>query len=271
MRLGLSETRVRLNAALLITVPLAMAAPACADAAPLAAHDATYTLTLKPAADQEVIAASGTMTYDVVDACTSWTTSQHLVIDITNKDGQDVKMVSDYATVESKDGRHLEFHTKQVTDTAVTQQLDGTATLERSGKGVADYTSPQHNRVLLPLGTLLPLAHTSAIIDAAEAGKKFLSVPLFDGTDAGGAQDTFVTIESWKPPARQKWTDLSGLPFGRVHVAFFDRNTASETPSYEIGMQYFRNGVGSNLVMNFGDFAMEGALAQFQLHAPPHC
>ncbi len=256
---------------LILAATLAEAALHVAEAAPLAAHKAAYALTLKPTADQEVIAASGTMTYNVVDACTSWTTSQHLVIDITNKDGQDVKMVSDYATVEAKDGRRLEFHTKQVTDTAVTQQLDGTATLERSGKGAADYTSPERRQVLLPIGTLLPLAHTSAIIDAAEAGKKFLSVPLFDGTDASGAQDSFVTIEMWKPPAPQPWPTLSGLPFGRVHVAFFDRSTASETPSYEIGIQYFRNGVGASLAMNFGEFSMEGTLTQFQLQPPPRC
>jgi hypothetical protein len=248
------------------------AAFAPAMAAPLAAHHAVYALTLDTTKEQDVLAATGTMTYDVTDGCSAWTTSQHLVIDLTNKNGQDVHMVSDYATLESKDGTHLDFHSKQVTDQAVTDQLDGTATLDHSGgKGVALFTSPQKSEALLPEGTLLPMAHTNALIDAAIAGKRFLSVPLFDGTSATGAQDTFVTIESWKPPAPETWTALSSLPFGRVHIAFFDRTQASETPNYEIGMTYFANGVADNLIMDFGDFSMDGKLSQFEPRAAPHC
>jgi hypothetical protein len=255
------------------TCLICLSAPAmAATAIPLAAHHAVYKLTLDTAKEQGVLAASGTMTYDVVDTCTGWTTSQHLVIQFTNKDGQDVNMVSDYATLESKDGARLEFHTRQQTDKSVTEQLDGKAFLDHSGgKGHADFTNPQKTTVLLPIGTLLPMAHTAALLDAAETGKKFLSVPLFDGTGADGAEDTFVTIENWKNAAPQKWPSLSLLPFGRVHIAFFDRTNASETPTYEIGMRYYANGVADDMVMDFGDFSMDGKLDQFEPRTPAHC
>ena len=256
--------------AVLFALPAALLAGQAA-AAPLAAHHAVYKLTLDTTKEEGVLAASGTMSYDVVDTCTGWTTAQHLVIDLTNKDGQDVRMVSDYATLESKDGMHLDFHTRQTTGSSTTQQLDGTAVLDKSGKGHADFTAPEKSSVLLPIGTLLPMAHTSAIIDAAMAGKKFLSVPLFDGTGANGAEDTFVTIENWKPPVQQTYSALSGQSFGRVHIAFFDRTNASETPTYEIGMRYYANGVADAMVMNFGEFSMDGALDQFELRAPAHC
>jgi hypothetical protein len=250
----------------------ALLAAAHAQAATLAAHHAVYALTLDTSKTEEVIAAHGTMTYDVVDTCAAWTTSQHLVIDLTNSDGQDVHMVSDYATLESKDGTHLEFHTKQITDTAVTEKLDGTATLEHSGgRGHADYTSPEKTQVLLPVGTLLPMAHTNALLDAAAAHRKFLSAPLFDGTGADGAQDTFVTIENWNSPAPTKWAALATLPYGHVHIAFFDRASAAETPDYEIGMTYYANGVADMLAMNFGDFLMNGRLEQLDIHPPAHC
>ena len=244
---------------------------ATAQAAPLAAHHALYDLSLNTTHEQNVTEAHGTMSYDVVDTCSGWTTAQHLVIDLTNKDGQEIHMVSDYATIESKDGMHLDFHTKQVTDQAVTAQLDGSAVLERSGgRGHADFTSPEKKQVLLPEGTLLPMAHTGALLDAAIGGKKFLSVPLFDGTGADGAQDTFVTVESWHPAAGQKWAALASLAQGRVHIAFFDRGSATETPDYEIGMQYFANGVADSLAMDFGDFAMNGKLQSLDMH-PAHC
>jgi len=265
---------MRLAAAfLLLSVPAA--------AMPLAAHHAVYKLTLHGSHDQSVLAASGTMTYDVTDACTAWATSQHLSMQITNKDGQDIHTVSDYATVEAKDGSRLDFHTRQLTDGAVSSQIDGTATLEtapgRAGRGVADYTAPEKKTENLPLGTLLPMAHTEALLSAAEAGKRFLSIPLFDGTGADGAQDTFVTIESWKPPADvQKWPSLSALASGRVHVAFFprpvkDATAADETPDYEINIHYYANGVADSMTMDFGDFTMDGTLDQFEPRRPAHC
>jgi hypothetical protein len=238
----------------------------------IAAHHAAYVLTLKSSQDQGVLSASGTMTYDITDACSGYTTSQRLVINLTNRDARDVTMVSDYAIFETKDGTKLSFHTRQTTSGTVTEQLDGTATLDRSGgAGHADFTTPQRKRVALPEGTLLPNAHTLAILQAASTGKRFLSMPLFDGTGEDGAQDTFVTIEGWQPPHTAQWTALAALPSARVHVAFFDRDQGTEMPNYEIGMRYFGNGVADDLAMNFGDFVMAGKLTVFEVKKVPRC
>jgi hypothetical protein len=243
------------------------------DVAPgIAGHRAAYTLSLKSSNDQGVLAASGSMAYDVTDACTGWTTAQHLVINVTDRDGRDTKMVSDYATFETKDGTRLSFHTKQMTDDSVTEQLDGVATLDHSGgHGHADFTAPEHKRVALPPGTMLPNAHTIAVLQAGLSGKRFLAMPLFDGTGGDGAQDSFVTIEAWHTAHTEKWSSLSGLPSGRVHVAFYDRDQKTEMPDYEIGMRYFDNGVADDLAMNFGDFVMAGKLDQFELKKKPRC
>ncbi len=260
------------HAVLAFLLPALLPTAGTAQAATLAGHHAVYVLTLDPSKTQEVSAAHGTMSFDATDTCGAWATSQHLVIEFTNTSGQDVHMVSDYATLESKDGTHLDFHTRQVTDTAVTSQLDGTATLDRSGgRGRVVYTNPQKTEALLPEGTLLPMAHTNAILDAAAAGRKFLAVPLFDGTGADGAQDTFVTVENWRKPAPGKWAGLAELWSGRVRIAFFERSKAAETPDYEIAMTYYGNGVADGLAMNFGEFQMDGRLEQLDLHPPPHC
>jgi hypothetical protein len=238
----------------------------------IGAHHAVYTLSLQSSQDQGVLSARGSMTYDVTDACTGWTTAQHLVIDYTDRDAHDVTMISDYATFETKDGTRLEFHTRQSSGGAVTAQLDGTATLDHSGgKGHADFTSPEHKRVLLPAGTLLPTAHTLAILQASVADKRFIAIPLFDGTGASGVEDTFVTIGARRRPHTEQWSTLSALPSTRVHVAFFDRNQIEEMPNYEVGTRYFDNGVADDLAMNFGDFVMAGKLTEFAAKQIPRC
>ena len=266
---------MRLPAAL--TAALALAASAFLPApthaaglnAALAAHRAIYTLTLSSARGREIIAATGTMGYEVIDACDGWAVRQRLSMTLTNSEGQDIQMVSDYATWESKDGLKFRFHMKQTTDTAVTSQTDGDASLERAGgPGEARYTVPSDTTKKLPPGTLFPMAHTSAILAAAHDGKKFITLPLFDGTDDNGAEDSSIVILDWKPPMANKYPLLSGLPSTRVRLAFFERDTGSEVPSYQVGMRYWENGVADNLQMDFGDFVMDAQMTE--LAPQPH-
>jgi hypothetical protein len=257
MRLPALPAAVLLLYAAAVTVP--------ADAAGLntasAAHRAFYTLTLSSSRGSDVISARGTMGYEVIDACDGWAVRQRLSMTLTNSDGQDIQMVSDYATWEAKDGLKFRFHMKQTTDSAVTSQTDGDAKLDKSGgPGEAHYTVPEDTTKPLPPGTLFPMAHTSAIIAAAQSGKKFLALPLFDGTDDSGAEDSSVVVLDWKKPEANKYPFLAALPSTRVRLAFFDHASKGEVPTYQVGMRYWENGVADNLQMDFGDFVMDAKL-----------
>ena len=244
------------------------AAPAPAGAADLAAHRALYHLTLESARG-DVTSATGTMSYEVLDACDGWAVRQRLAMTLTDRDGQDVEMLSDYTTWESKDGLKMTFRMHETTDQSVTSDVAGDATLEHTGgAGEAHYTAPADTTKKLPAGTLFPMAHTAAILKAAMVGKKFLALPLFDGTGPDGAQDTSVVISSWSPPESGKWPALAKLPSGRVRVAFFDREAGTQQPDYEVGMRYWDNGIADDLAMDFGDFVMTGQLSDLTVPKP---
>ena len=265
--MALRRTASTLIGALLLATPAALAA----DPVPLAAHRAAYDLTLDKVRDDDVAGARGDMTYEMQDSCDGWATQQRLTLHVTNRDGQDIEMVTDYATWESKDGLHMRFHMRQTTDTAVTEQVDGEATLDGPGAGgTVRYTQPQDKELTLPQGTLFPTAHTAAILAAAVAGEKFIALPIFDGTSDEGAQDSSIVIESWNPPGPAPYPPLVELPSGRVHIAFFKRGGGDQSPDYEVSMRYWLNGVADNLSMDFGTFVMQGKLKQFELR-PPHC
>ena len=257
---------------LLIAVPTAAAPtipapPLPAEAAiHLAAHRALYKMTLDQAHSGDVVGATGTMGYEVIDACDGWAVRQRLDMTITNTDGQNIHMVSDYATWESKDGLRFRFHVRQTTDGAVTSQTDGDARLDRpGGPGVAHYTTPEVMTKKLPPGTLFPMAHTAAVIAAAEANRKHLNLPLFDGTDDTGAEDSSIVVIDWKKPQVSRWPTLAALPSTRVHIAFFGMDSDSMTPDYEVAMRYWDNGVADDLKMDFGDFVMDAKMTNFML------
>ena len=269
MRLPAALLALLLTGSVLVPcdLPSAVAAtspPSTAVPTGLAAHRALYTLTLASAKGGDVVAAHGTMGYEVTDACDGWAVRQRLKMTITNADGQDIEMSSDYTTWESKSGLKFRFHVRQMTDEAVTSQTDGEASLEKTGgAGEARYTSPHVNTTPLPAGTLFPMMHTAAIIAAAKDKKRFLSLPLFDGTDENGAEDSFIVILNWNPPAASKWPVLASLSSTRVHLSFFDRQPNAMTPTYEVGMKYWENGVADNMKMDFGDFVMDAKMSEF--------
>ncbi len=248
------------------------AAQLAAPPTPLAAHRALYSLTLDGrtgGGSSDVAGASGTMGFEVINSCDGWATHQQLDMTVVNADGQNIRMVSDYTTWESKDGLRFRFHTRQTTDDAVTAQTDGDAKLNApGGAGTAHYTSPKDTTKALPPGTLFPMAHTEALLAAARSGKKFIALPLFDGTSEDGAEDTSVVVLDWRPPAPTPYPVLSALPSTRVHLAFFERTPSSTLPDYEVSMRYWENGVSDNLRMDFGDFVMDAKLTDLKVQ--PH-
>ena len=237
----------------------------------IAAHKAEYNLTLEKERGGDIAGGTGNMVYEVIDACDGWAVRQRLTMNLTNREGQDIKMLSDYTTYEGKDGLSLRFRMKQTTEDAVTSEVAGEATLDSvGGPGIATYTVPEATTKALPAGTLFPTMHTEAILKAAEEGKKFVALPLFDGTSASGAQDSSVVINGWNPPSATKWPSLAPLQSGKVHIAFFDREGGTQQPDYEVTMRYYANGIADGLSMDFGDFVMAGSLDKLVV-AKPGC
>jgi len=249
----------------LLAVALAPLA-ATAQATDLAAHRAVYQLTLASSRG-DIIGASGTMAYEMVDACDGWAVRQRLRMNVTDRENREIEMGTDYATFESKDGLSMRFNMRQTTETAVTSETEGTAKLERlGGPGEVQYKVPEDATKALPPGTLFPTPHTVAIIEAARAGKKFLSIPLLDGTTAGGAQDTSIAIFSWDKPAEHRFSALSKLNSTRVRIAFFENKPGgSPTPDYELGMRYWENGIADDMTMDFGEFVMKATLVELNI------
>jgi hypothetical protein len=275
MRLSLVTALVALLAA-----PLAQAqAPAAAPVPPgeqiearhLAAHRAAYRLTLSRAREPGNIArAEGAMAYEVIDACDGWATRQRFSLTLTDREGTEVETASDYATYESKDGRRLRFTLTQMTQGAVTTRIAGEAEIGPDGSGVVRYTDPEVKEERLPPGTMLPNHHTIVTLNAARAGQRLVVGPLFDGTSEDGAQDTTTVLSAWDAPrAVEGFPTLSPLGSVRMRIAFFDREAQSQgggatTPSYEVSLRYWENGVADQLLMDFREFVVDGRMVKLE-------
>jgi hypothetical protein len=260
------------NVSLALLLALVMPAAAQAGAGQaggLTGQDAYYSLTLAKVRTHDVTGATGAMRFSVVDGCTGWGTTQHMTLLIRNADGSLNKTVTDYMTWESKDSKTLSFTLQERDDDGkLTIDDSGTAThTGADGTGTITYTTPKGRLISLPPGTLFPMAHTAALLAAGEAGKKFLSVPLFDGTTDAGAQSTFVAILGHNEPAKNQFPDLAKLASTDVDIAFYDRKNKDENPNFRSQMRYYDNGVATGILLDFGDFVMRGTLEKLTI--PP--
>ncbi len=256
--------------------PAAAAPLAPLTARSLASHRGVYSLTLDRARENATIVdVSGAMLFELIDACESWTTRQRFTMTLRNREGTELETGSDYATLESMDGRNLRFSLTQMTQGAVESRVAGQAELTADGSGVARYSEPEVKELPIPPGTLLPNTHTIATLNAARAGQRLLVAPIFDGTTADGAQQTTTVMSPWQGPQPvPEAPSLSTLGSSRMRIAFFEPDGeqagGARTPSYEVSLRYFENGVADDMIMDFGDFTVRAKLVKLE-DAPGGC
>ena len=236
----------------------------------LVSHRGIYSLSLDRARENAgIVEASGAMLYELIDACENWTTRQRFSLTIRNREGTELETASDYATLESMDGKNLRFSLTQMTQGATTSRVAGQAELRADGSGTARYSEPEAKEVPIPAGTLLPNTHTIAALNAARAGQRLLVAPIFDGTSADGAHETTTVLSPWQGPQPvAEVPSLSTLGSARMRIAFFEADAeqagGARTPSYEVSLRYFENGVADELIMDFGEFTVRAKLMRLE-------
>lgn len=245
--------------------PFVAAATPVPGAEDMAAHRAAYRLVLDRSRDSGGIQrAEGAMLFEVQDACEGWATRQRFTLVVHDRDGNTIETTSDYSTFETKDGRSLRFSLTQITEGAVTSRITGEASMSETGGRVV-FQDPAPNEMRLEPGTLFPMLHTIRSLAAARAGQRILVAPLLDGTDEDGPQDsTTLILGGWQNAApHPRHPSLSELGSARMRIAFFQPGqSAGGTPSYEVSLRYFANGVADELKMDFGEFTVDGALVE---------
>jgi len=256
--------------------PAATAPLAPLTARALASHRGIYSLTLDRARENATIVdVSGAMLFEIIDACESWASHQRFTMTLRDREGTELETGSDYATLESMDGRTLRFSLTHMTQGAIKSRVAGQAELTPDGSGVARYSEPEVKELPIPPGTLLPNTHTIAALNAARAGQRLLVAPIFDGTTADGAQQTTTVLSPWQgPQPMPEAPSLSTLGSSRMRIAFFEPDGeqagGARTPSYEVSLRYFENGVADDMIMDFGDFTVRAKLVKLE-DAPGGC
>jgi EipB-like len=269
----------------------------------LAPHRAIYEMKLGDSrSGSGVTDLSGRMVFEISgSACEGYTQNMRFVMETTNRDG--VASTTDMSSSweDGAAGRYRftvsNYRDQEQTDSTAGNALRSTASSDKPpgdkspGEKAADksggaevkveLTKPAPAQLKLPGKVVFPVQHSMMLIDAAQANKSLIEADLYDGSEKG--EKVYATaavigkaIKSEPASIKAKVKNaekLTGLTSWPVAISYFDKAKEKEDslPVYEIAFRYYANGVSENLVIDYGDFSINGALKEIEFHEAPKC
>ncbi len=261
----------------------------------LVPHRAVYEMTLARANRNSGISnIDGRMVFDFSGSpCEGYTLNMRMATNVTDKQGD--AMLSDLrsSTWEQGQGRRFRFTSSQYYNNALAEVTRGDAVHSRRYKKMLVHLKkPARTTLRLPQDALFPSQHTRFLIHSARMGQRFVSAKLYDGSEKG-KKVFFTTALIGKPSTLAQKTlaqKTSGLPAkvqGKlknirswpVALSYFEKSSLSDVeqggrevlPSYELFFRLHENGVSRDLLIDYGDFALEGKLSHLEFYPARKC
>lgn len=245
-------------------------------------HRALYDITLRSANNSSGIAdIHGQMLYDLQETCDGWATTHRFILVYDYIDNPTSQVVSEFTTLESKDGQKFEFRARRIKDGQPEDEVAGKAakSADPSKDFFARFSFPEKNNMKLSSDTVFPTTHTMNVINNARAGKKFITGTVFDGSDTDGAYQVsgLILKPISEPERKRKWpsevdTALVRGAGWRTQVAIFPLvNTDEASSEYEMDINLLENGVVTDMNIRYADFAITQKLKALSANEKPSC
>lgn len=252
---------------------VALAHPTDAPSIGLATHRAVYELSLASASQNSgVLGASGRFVYEFTGGpCAGYETDMRMVMDVA-KDSDSVVTDQISSTFEDGPSKQFTFSNTFYSNYALLSRTNGEALRTDSQKIKlsldADETNGEEPRDLDVQNAEFPTEYMQNVIDAARAGKHVYTALSFDGS--GDKAMLAVTMIGAANREKARREEGESWP---ITTAYYPVGAAGgdETPGYSVSMELSESGISRDLLMDFGDFKIAGALTTIERVAPESC
>ena len=250
-----------------------------------APHRAVYDLDLRESLSSANISdANGRMVFEVSGSkCEGYLVNMRFILNVLDNKG--VTKVTDVRSSSWEDGKakQFRFNTSQYFNKKLSKTTIGNAKRKQEGEGISvKVDSPKKAKASFSERTYFPTEHTKLVIEAALNGKRVVAAPIYDGSENGNTlynttaiigkvleKDDFVTTSKMKNIEQLK--DVASWP---VSIAFFDTRKGEKQdllPDYEISFRLYSNGVSRKLLVDYGDFSLNGTLKEIEFLPAMKC
>lgn len=251
---------------------LAIGMTGSALASALLPHRAAYRLSLADAPETQIGELQGRLVIEWKATCDLWLSYQRMAFVAVQRDGRAFGHDVRYSSAEGTDGGSLQFAVRTYDGNELVEAYRGRADLQPGEGGAATFTVPEPRRIELPPGSTFPAAHLEEIVRLAERGERMATHQVFDGwgydslvqvtTVIGAREAGAPAIDAAGDPADAAW---------QVSMAYYGPGEEPEMPNFEATFLLSSSGVLHDLELNYGDFVVDGELAEIELFEQPAC
>ncbi len=242
---------------------------------PLAAHRATYTLSLAQSkGTKSPTAARGRLSYEFSgSARDGYSQVFRQMTEVQPAEGS--TRLSDMRSATFESGKDFSFYVKTTSDENPPDIVGGQAV--KKTNDVLDITlnKPTVETVGVDNAVLFPTEHLKRIITAAKAGQPMVLVKVFDGSDDGKKVYDTTTIIGRPITGATDDVHIAAMEHMQrwpITISYFEDGKKDEDPIYTLGFELYENGVSRALRFDYGDFSLAGTMTSLDLspaHATP--
>ena len=267
---------------LMSAIGLLVSAGSAQAQAALQPHLAAYRLALdRQQGVSALVEVRGGLVIEWQRECDGWVSRQRLGFVAATEDGGSISHDVRFTSWEASDGSRLRYVVRSFENNELQQEYRGIAELEPDDGGVADFTEPHEAEVTLPPGTVFPTEHIQLVLQAAEAGRRFVSHEVFDGFGFDALTQVTSVIGAPRPlePVPGHAPDVGSKSAWPVSMAYYnaDRGDSGKVdrgesePEFETTFMLDAKGVLYDVHLDYGDFRLEADLEELKLLERPSC
>jgi len=242
--------------------------------AALQPHLAAYRLELGDRPGASVfLEAHGGLVIEWQRECDGWVSRQRLGFVAATEGGETVSHDIRFSSWEASDGSRLRYAVRSYENDELQEEYRGIAELAPERGGVAEFAEPHEEAVPLPPGTVFPTEHIQLVLQAAEAGKRFVSHEVFDGFGFDALTQVTSVIGAPRPlePLPGHAPDVGSKSAWPVSMAYYNLEQSEAEPQFQATFLLDDQGVLYDVDLDYGDFRLAASLEQLELLDRPDC
>jgi hypothetical protein len=241
-------------------------------AATLVPHRAAYRLSLAPTPQTQLAELQGRLVIEWKATCDLWVSYQRMAFVAVQRDGRMFGHDVHYSSAEAVDGSALQFAVQTFDGPDPAEAYRGRAELQPGEVGAAVFVVPEAERIELPADTTFPAAQLEDVLRRADQDEQLVTHRVFDGW----GYDSLVQVTTVIGAREARAPDGPGLrdPGAEawpVSMAYYDPSGETDVPDFEAAYLLSSSGVMHELELNYGDFTIDGELAEIELFERPDC
>ena len=215
-------------------------------------HNVVYNLRVdKVLPSSKIHNAIGKMHLEVKEVCDGWVVNQNTTLDVTDKNGLQIRNEFRYSSWESYDFKSFRFISQIIVDEEEASYFEGEAFIDGQDSKVIFYNL-NNRELIIPYDTIFPMQH---YFNTYRGKDYFKSYNVFTGED----DDSLNHVTSFSNEVK-----IDGIIYKKVRSAIYKYNDISPEPIYEIELIIDKEGIVQKVIFDYLSYRIVGSISSIE-------